>query len=76
MHQLTRNAILDERTRELTGESMWWFDLKRTGTLLERVRTYNPDAKANLKDFHVLRPIPQTQIDRTSGGKFPQNPEY
>lgn len=29
--------ILDERTRELAGEQMRWFDLKRTGKLLERV---------------------------------------
>jgi hypothetical protein len=29
--------ILDERTRELAGEQMRWFDLKRTGRLLERV---------------------------------------
>ncbi len=30
--------ILDERTRELAGEHMRWFDLKRTNKLLERVR--------------------------------------
>ena len=29
--------ILDERTRELAGEQMRWFDLKRTGRLLQRV---------------------------------------
>lgn len=29
--------ILDERTRELAGEHMRWFDLKRTGKLFERV---------------------------------------
>lgn len=29
--------ILDERTRELAGEQMRWFDLKRTGRLFERV---------------------------------------
>ncbi len=29
--------ILDERTRELAGEQMRWFDLKRTGKLIERV---------------------------------------
>jgi len=33
---------------------------------------------ANVQAFHLLRPIPQTQIDRTEGGKdaFPQNPGY
>lgn len=29
--------LLDERTRELAGEQMRWFDLKRTGRLLTRV---------------------------------------
>jgi hypothetical protein len=33
--------ILDERTRELTGEQMRWFDLKRTRRLLERVHHIN-----------------------------------
>ena len=73
--QLSLDAVLDERARELAGETMRWFDLVRTGKLLERVRAYNPDARANIKDSHVLRPIPQTQIDRTQGG-FPQNPGY
>ena len=73
--KLTLEAILDERARELAGESMRWFDLVRTGTLLERVRTHNPDARANIKPTHVLRPIPQTQIDRTAGG-YAQNPGY
>jgi hypothetical protein len=76
--QLTLDAILDERARELAGESMRWFDLVRTGTLLERVKAHNPDARNNIKAHHVLRPIPQTQIDRTRGGReaFPQNPGY
>lgn len=29
--------VLDERARELAGEQMRWYDLKRTGKLLERV---------------------------------------
>ena len=42
--QLTLDFILDERARELGGEQQRWFDLKRTGKLLERVKAYNPDA--------------------------------
>jgi hypothetical protein len=67
--------ILDERTRELCGESMRWFDLKRTGKLLERVRLYNPDGGPNIEDHHLLRPIPQTHIDLCSN-EYPQNPGY
>jgi hypothetical protein len=76
--QLTLDFILDERERELAGEMFRWFDLKRTGKLLERVRAHNPDARANIKEFHLLRPIPQDQIDRTTNGAtaFPQNPGY
>ena len=36
---------------------------------------YGSNAALNIKDFHVLRPIPQTEIDRTSG-KITQNPGY
>lgn len=76
--QLTMDFILDERDRELAGEMFRWFDLKRLGKLIERVRLHNPDGAPNIKDFHVLRPIPQDQIDRTTDGKtqFPQNPGY
>lgn len=67
--------ILDERGRELLGEQFRWFDLVRTGKLIERVKKWNSDAAANIKDFHVLRPIPQDQIDRTTN-TFPQNTGY
>jgi len=71
------NFILEERARELGGEGHRWFDLKRTGTLLDRVKMYNPDAAPNIKEMHLVRPIPQNQIDRVSNpGDFLQNPGY
>jgi len=69
--------ILDERGRELAGEMHRWYDLKRTGKLLERVRQFNLDATPNIKEMHLVRPIPQTQIDRVSNpAEFPQNFGY
>ncbi|GAC1453151.1 MAG: RagB/SusD family nutrient uptake outer membrane protein [Gemmatimonadaceae bacterium] len=73
--QLTLDEILNERARELAGESLRWFDLVRTGKLLDRVKAYNVDAAPNIRPFHVLRPIPTAQIDRTTT-PFPQNPGY
>jgi hypothetical protein len=73
--------IIEERGRELAGEQTRWMDLKRWGILVERVQKYNPQAATNIKPIHNLRPIPQTQIDRsakTAEGTsvFPQNPGY
>ena len=73
---VTIDLILDERAREFMGEYNRWFDLKRTGKLVERVKKYNPWTKGqSISDKHNLRPIPQAEIDLT----FPaisQNPGY
>jgi len=68
--------LMQERARELAGEQTRWMDLKRWGNLVERVKLYNPQAAGNVKDIHNLRPIPQTQIDRSDKGVFAQNPGY
>ena len=73
--QMNVDFILNERGRELLGEQFRWFDLVRTGKLMERVTAHNPQAAANIKPFHVLRPIPQDQIDRTTN-KLEQNTGY
>ncbi len=76
--QFTLDFLMEERARELMGEQTRWLDLKRWGNLVERVKRFNPQGAPNIKDFHVLRPIPQNQIDRAEGGPsgFPQNPGY
>ena len=76
------NTILDERAIELCGEQQRWFDLKRTKTLVDRVKAYNAQASGQIKDFHYLRPIPQAQMDavtnrsETPGQGFWQNQGY
>lgn len=75
--QLSLDFILDERARELGGEQLRWYDLKRTGKLIERVKAYNPDAANNIKEYHLLRPIPQTQLDAViNKADFSQNEGY
>ena len=60
---MTLDFILEERARELGGEWQRWLDLKRLGKLVEHVKMFNPDAADNIKEYHILRPIPQVQFD-------------
>ncbi|MEX2232577.1 MAG: RagB/SusD family nutrient uptake outer membrane protein [Cyclobacteriaceae bacterium] len=73
--EVTLDFILEERARELDAEQLRWFDLARTVTLVQRVILYNQFGAVNIKDHHIVRPIPQAQIDRTQGG-YPQNCGY
>jgi hypothetical protein len=71
--------ILDERGRELAGEMHRWYDLLRTGKMLERLnnpKIYYQNA-GKIKDYNVLRPIPRNQLTNMSNPEdFPQNPGY
>jgi starch-binding outer membrane protein, SusD/RagB family len=73
---LSIDFILDERSRELCGELMRWFDLVRTGKLIERVKSFNPEAAPNIQPKHILRPIPQAQLDATVTGEPYNNNLY
>lgn len=74
---LNIDFILEERARELVGEQHRWFDLKRTGKLLEYVKAYNSNGRSNIQSYHLYRPIPQTQIDAvTNKNEFTQNDGY
>ncbi|MDR1813614.1 MAG: RagB/SusD family nutrient uptake outer membrane protein [Tannerella sp.] len=70
---LSIDFILDERSRELFGEDNRWEDLKRLGKLPERA-LLNPNV-TEWKDYYMLRPIPQSHIDRCTND-YPQNPGW
>jgi hypothetical protein len=75
---ITVDMILDEGAREFLGEYTGrWYDLKRTGTLIDRAKKYNPWTKLSntITDKFLLRPIPQGEIDN-SNPKVEQNPGY
>ncbi|GLR15470.1 hypothetical protein GCM10007940_00850 [Portibacter lacus] len=73
---LSIDFILDERARELATEFQRFFDLKRTGKLVERIQAYNHDAAPNIQDYHAIRFVPQSQIDAMVDGASYQNPGY
>ncbi len=78
---LTMDYFLDERARELCGEQLRWFDLKRLGTdaMVARIKQYagNQSARDNFSAKFTLRPIPQAQIDALQDKTtFPQNTDY
>lgn len=71
-------AVLDERKWELCYEGHRWADLVRYGKLIDVVRSStegNPIASANIKEHHVLFPVPDREI-QVSDGDLVQNPGY
>lgn len=70
-----KDAILLERRLELSHEGHRWFDLVRTGRLLEAVsKEVSFGRNPTIKAHHVLFPIPQREMD--ANPKLVQNPGY
>jgi hypothetical protein len=76
---VTIEYLLDERARELYGEEWRHITLRRVGKLYERIKQYNNNPKnpgLNIQPYHILWPIPQSQIDLNIDAEMPQNPGY
>ncbi|MDR1555840.1 MAG: RagB/SusD family nutrient uptake outer membrane protein [Tannerellaceae bacterium] len=80
-----RAKILDERRLEFPIEGHRWFDLVRTGTFIQRMKEHSAyeagvaeknktDIAANIKDYMVLMPIPQRELDLNP--ELTQNPGW
>ena len=65
-----RDAVLQERAWELCFEGHRWFDLKRSGKLIEVITAYGQP----IQDKHLLFPIPLREMD--TNPELEQNPGY
>lgn len=70
-----KEAVLEERRLEFCFEAHRWFDLVRTGRLVNAIKADNSfNRNAAIQPFHVLYPIPQREIDANTALK--QNDGY
>ena len=71
-----RETVLVERAYEFMLEFKRWFDLKRMGTTYLKSKIKEALNK-NVKDVHLLWPIPKVEIDNNPDMKpADQNPGY
>ncbi len=66
-----REAVYHERRLEFVYEHQRWFDLVRTGRLVQNLKAVG---KTNVQEKHYLYPIPQREIDLNP--KLEQNPGW
>lgn len=68
--------ILDERARELTMEEFRTLTLQRLELQYERTRDLNPWSGPTIAPHNNLWPVPQSEIDLSTGVELTQNPGY
>ncbi|WP_345948037.1 RagB/SusD family nutrient uptake outer membrane protein [Mucilaginibacter sp. PAMB04274] len=70
--------IMEERARELCGEHLRWYDLKRvySNNFASYIKSKNKDI-TDVQDFHRLRPVPLAELNALSNAaEFGNNPGY
>jgi len=72
-HDAFKQAVLNERRHEFVSEGHRWFDLVRTGTLIENVKRAKGDL-SNPTTVNYVFPIPQRELDNNRNLK--QNEGY
>lgn len=80
---MTIDWIMEERARELCGEWLRWFDVKRVyapqGKFASTIRGRNPSMTGDdaMEEWHSLRAIPITFLDKLQNAEeFGQNPGH
>lgn len=80
-----RTIVMNERRLEFPLEGHRWFDMVRTGTFIQRMIEHSAyeasvaesnktDLASNIKDYMILMPIPQREIDLNP--QLKQNPGW
>ncbi|HKO82022.1 MAG TPA: RagB/SusD family nutrient uptake outer membrane protein [Chitinophagaceae bacterium] len=69
-----RDAVFLERRKEFVQEANRWFDLVRSGTLVEALKKI-PAKATNVSEKNYLYPVPQVEID-LNPLLLPQNPGW
>lgn len=70
-----KDAVLQERRLEFCMEGNRWFDLARTGRLVDAVKAETSFGRnPTIQPYHVLLPIPQRERDANPA--LTQNPGY
>ena len=68
-----RDAVLEERRVEFVNEGIRWYDLVRTGNLIEYVKRAKGDA-SNPQSFNYVFPVPQYEMENNQN--MVQNSKY
>jgi hypothetical protein len=77
---ITLDQLFAERRKEFFNEGSRWFDLQRSGKIMEIMQAWDAavDVQNRINPFtynYILYPVPNSQI-RIKPGLYSQNPGY